>query len=171
MLAKMSVQKREGQNPISNSAIVVQPETAHTESNQITGIQNSGKNDHITACLEVEQHSQTSASQLPKEQDIASSQSADSPCSESTVIDYSSASYSSDDEPCSGYSRHTNSLTQDKMYTPRMAKEISAARPGIFIEVTMKDATDRIEEEDDCADGMVLRGFLNGLPLYYKFSR
>lgn len=168
----MSAQKRAGDVSIPDSAIHTKPETFHAGRHEITAMPTPSKNDHDTTCLEVEQHEQTFALHLPEEQGSALRQSTDSSCLESSVEDYLSASSSSDDDgPCSGYSGYTSSLTQPKMYSPGAAKEMSAMRPGIFFEITTKDPQDRIEEEDDCADGMVLRGFLNGLPLYYHFSR
>lgn len=52
------------------------------------------------------------------------------------------------------------------MYRPRMAKEISAYSPGVFIKVTTSSGPkDCIKgEEDGC---MTLHGFLDGLPVYY----
>lgn len=52
------------------------------------------------------------------------------------------------------------------MYRPRMAKEISAYSPGVFVKVTNTSGPkDCIKgKEDGC---MTLQGFLDGLPVYY----
>lgn len=78
--------------------------------------------------------------------------------------------YSEYGVPPPGYKKKPKNIPS-KMIIPRMAKEISVTTRNVLIRVTAVDPNDRIQEEDDCADGFSLFGFCDGLALYRKVTK
>lgn len=169
MVSQISIKMHAGDNPVSNSSVVVTPETTASEPSQLTDTQILADAHGIAAFLE---GAKASGPPVGLGEAFTASHPTPSPSCPGNLFDFDSLSRSaSGDESNSGDPSSSYSFTGTKMCTPRMAKELSASHPGIFIRITTSDPDDRIQEEDDCADGMTLSGFHNGMPLYYNFTR
>lgn len=92
-------------------------------------------------------------------------------CLESLLVDSPSLSLSPKNGPLSEDFSYSSRAQNTNMCTPRMAKYSSISSPGVVVRITTSDPNDRLQEEDDCADGMTLYGFITGKAVYYSFTR
>lgn len=179
LFAQVSVTACTDNNPLPDSSVtgIIKPTVVTSKQAQLANIHTPAEANTNTPCPKEAQLEALHQSQPALGEGIASTRPTTTTtppsCLEPLVDAWSPSS--SEDGSDSGHSLTPCSRTQParaKMCTPQMAKEISAFSPGVFIEITTaSDPHDRIKEEDDCGEGMVLRGFWSGLPLYYSVTR
>lgn len=178
LFAQISVMPCTDNNPLPDSSVtgIIKPTVVTSKQVQLANIHTPAEANTNTPCPREAQLEALHQSQPALEEGIAATRpttTTPTSCPEPLVDAWSPSS--SEDGSDSEFSMIPCSRTQParaKRCTPQKAKEVSAFSPGVFVEVTTASGPhDHIKEEDNGREGMVLRDFLDGQPLYYRITR